>query len=78
MADGQDQGRQDSTDPEQRAFTGGADMPPEQPDQGAEANEELLREEQGDSAPALNAPKRNDAGDDGSHGDYANLPGYGG
>ena len=59
------------TDPEERAFTGGADMPPEQPDQPAEQNQELLRDgSEGERPPT-------DGGDDG-HGDYTGLPGYGG
>lgn len=60
-------------DPDERAFTGGADMPPEQPDQPADKNQELLRDREEGGEPD-EAP----AGQDNPHGDYPSLPGYGG
>ncbi len=61
------------TDPEKRAFTGGATMPPEQPDQPADGNEELLRPDgQGEGS------DERGPGEDNPHGGYTNLPGYGG
>jgi hypothetical protein len=70
----QDQNRETgSADPEKRAFTGSADAPPEQPDQPAEENEELLRPEEG-----AERQDQTPAADPNPHGDYTNLPGYGG
>ena len=63
-----------SADPEERAFTGGADMPPEQPDQPAEGNRELLRDEEEEP----NKPAEPPQVQDNPHGDYPSLPGYGG
>lgn len=60
-------------DPEQRAFTGASDMPPKQPDQAAEENGELLRPEEGAEAPENSSDSAPNP-----HGDYTNLPGYGG
>jgi len=59
-------------DPEERAFTGAPDMPPQQPDQPREGNEELQR-------PDKNAdePPAGEAGGN-PHGEYTGLPGYGG
>ena len=62
-----------SRDPEERAFTGGADTPPEQPDQPAGGNQELLRDEEETDKPAEAPP-----GETNPHGDYPSLPGYGG
>jgi hypothetical protein len=57
-------------DPEERAFTGHPDHPPGEPDQSAQSNEELLREESesGGQEPA----EGQSPGDQGT-----NLPGYG-
>jgi hypothetical protein len=63
-----------SPDPEERAFTGGADMPPEQPDQPAAGNRELLRDEEEEPKKPAEAPQVQDN----PHGDYPSLPGYGG
>ena len=63
-----------SSDPEERAFTGGADMPPEQPDQPAEGNRELLRDEEEEPNKPAEAPPT----EGNPHGDYPSLPGYGG
>ncbi len=48
-------------------------MPPEQPDQPAQGNRELLRDEEEADKPAEAPP-----GADNPHGDYPSLPGYGG
>ena len=61
-----------SADPDARAFTGGPDMPPQEPDQPGDRNEELLRKDEGKQA-----EDKPDAADEG-HGDYGGLPGYGG
>ena len=61
-------------DPEERAFTGGADVPPEQPDQPAEGNRELLRDDQKEADNPADAPPA----EGNPHGDYPSLPGYGG
>ncbi len=60
-------------DPEERAFTGHPDHPPGEPDQSAEANEELVREG-GDSGEASGEQPQEgkSPGDQGT-----NLPGYG-
>ncbi|MDP8913959.1 MAG: hypothetical protein M3N39_10345 [Pseudomonadota bacterium] len=63
-----------SPDPEERAFTGGVDMPPEQPDQPAGGNRELLRDEEEEASKPAEAPPA----EDNPHGDYPSLPGYGG
>ena len=73
MIEDQERSGGSSQDPEERAFTGGADMPPEQPDQPAEANRELLRDQEKTDKPAEAAP-----GEGNPHGDYPSLPGYGG
>jgi hypothetical protein len=67
MSQNSDQG---GADPEERAFTGSPDMPPQQPDQPAEANQELQRKDE--EAEPGKEPAAN------PHGDYPNLPGYGG
>jgi hypothetical protein len=59
-------------DPDQRAFTGGADKPPQQPDQPPQGNEELTRSKDGEDAQAEGDAAGN------PHGDYPSLPGYGG
>ena len=62
------------TDPEERAFTGSADGPPQEPDQPPQGNEELDR-------PASNPngqPQQQPEEQANPHGDYPNLPGYGG
>ncbi len=61
-------------DPERRAFTGGADMPPSQPDQPEQENEELLRKPDKGGDGAAEEPE----GGGNPHGDYPSLPGYGG
>ena len=61
-----------SADPDARAFTGGPDMPPQEPDQAGDRNEELLRKDEGKQA-----DDKPEAADEG-HGDYGGLPGYGG
>ena len=63
-------------DPEQRAFTGGADMPPQQPDQPADQNKELLRED--GEAPEGGAASADEGTSENPHGEYTDLPGYGG
>lgn len=65
-----------SQDPEERAFTGGADMPPGQPDQPAEGNRELLRDQEQEEE--ADKPAEAPPGGDNPHGDYPSLPGYGG
>lgn len=45
------------TDPEERAFTGHSDHPPEQPDQGLEQNRELLRKPAEDPDESPDAPQ---------------------
>ena len=65
-----------SSDPEKRAFTGGPDMPPQEPDQPAEGNDELLREDDEQKGGA--APNQNGNKEGNPHGDYTSLPGYGG
>ena len=72
MADERQQGGA-SADPEERAFTGSPDAPPQQPDQPAEGNEELLRPEEGAERQEQAAPS-----DPNPHGEYPDLPGYGG
>ena len=76
------QSRDDApADPEGRAFSGGPDMPPAEPDQPASGNEELLRgerdpsEDAGDEA--KDAPEADRPGKS-PRGEYGNLPGYGG
>ena len=64
-----------SQDPEERAFTGGADTPPQQPDQPAEGNRELLRD---DKEKEADKPAEAPPGGENPHGDYPSLPGYGG
>lgn len=59
-----------ATDPEERAFTGNPDMPPSEPDQAEAGNEELRRP---DEQPPGGADDQQDG-----HGDYGELPGYGG
>jgi hypothetical protein len=66
----QDQNK--AADPDQRAFTGAADMPPQQPDQPAEGNEELTRSKDGEEAQKEGGTAGN------PHGEYPSLPGYGG
>ena len=60
---------QSGTDPEERAFAGNPDMPPSEPDQPEAGNEELQRQ--------ANRPAGGKDGGD-PHGDYGELPGYGG
>ena len=63
--------QQGSDDPDTRAFGGGADTPPQQPDQPVDGNRQLLRDEAEDTSDeGADAPP--------AHGDYGNLPGYGG
>ena len=69
MSDQRDQG-QSGADPEERAFTGDADGPPREPDQPAEGNEELERS-------TRETEKKPDEQAN-PHGDYPNLPGFGG
>jgi hypothetical protein len=58
---------------EERAFTGHSDHPPSEPDQSAEANEELVREGGDSGKPAEGNPQEGKSpGDQGT-----NLPGYG-
>ena len=70
MADDRNQ-EQRSADPEGRAFAGGPDAPPQQPDQPVDGNLEMLRDD---------AEETSEDGSDAppAHGDYGNLPGYGG
>ena len=70
MSDNRDQG-QSSSDPEERAFTGNADSPPQEPDQPANGNEELERSKGKEQEPQPEEQAN-------PHGDYSNLPGYGG
>lgn len=69
MIEDRDQG-QAGTDPEGRAFAGKPDMPPSQPDQPETGNEELKRP---GGEPGGEGEDRKDG-----HGDYGELPGYGG
>jgi hypothetical protein len=69
----QDGGAQ--ADPEQRAFGGGADMPPREPDQPQDGNEELARDG-GQGEGSEPTPKPDEQSN--PHGDYGSLPGYGG
>ena len=63
----------DQNEPEERAFTGHPDHPPGEPDQAAEANQDLLRE---GSDPGEESESQPQVG--GSPGDQGtNLPGYG-
>jgi hypothetical protein len=63
-----------STNPEERAFAGGADRPPSQPDQPAEGNQDVSRDKgEGANKPAEAPPAQKNP-----HGDYPSLPGYGG
>lgn len=69
MIDERDQA-QSNGDPEERAFTGDADGPPKEPDQPADGNEELER--------STREWKPEPDSQANPHGDYPNLPGYGG
>jgi hypothetical protein len=69
MSDRRDD-RQAGGDPEDRAFTGDSDGPPREPDQPADGNEELERSTRGREA---KPDKQSNP-----HGDYPDLPGYGG
>ena len=68
MDEKRDQGL--AADPEERAFTGNPDGPPQEPDQPAKGNEELERStREGEPKPDKQTNP---------HGDYPDLPGYGG
>ena len=56
-----------SGDPDERAFTGHSDHPPEQPDQPAEENQELLDQEE----------RRKQGDQSGGDAPGTTLPGYG-
>ena len=72
--DQEQQGGGSSRDPEDRAFTGAADLSPEQPDQQAGGNRELLRDDREEANKPAEAPPA----EENPHGDYPSLPGYGG
>jgi hypothetical protein len=69
MNDERDQGVP-GADPEERAFTGGPDGPPQEPDQPPAGNEELER--------STRERKPEPESQANPHGEYPNLPGYGG
>lgn len=65
---------QTQNDPEERAFGGHPDHPPQEPDQQAQKNQDLLRKDEGSGG---GAPE-SDPGEGKSPGDQGtNLPGYG-